>query len=197
MVTSATVPNNWMPAGVMPCACQYLQWGYWTGRVGIPNAPGVSPTYSRVDQGAINTWVAGQPTVNLPATGVGTYNGAAVGTVFNSGATYLAAGGFNQLYNFAKQTGTVNITNFDGASYQARVVGRSNTLPSVVAGSGNVFGGPLTAVSGPANRSGIVLGSFYGPAAQEAGGSFNISNFQTAAGSKYLASGIFAGKRLP
>jgi hypothetical protein len=86
MVTSATVPNNWMPAGVTPCACQYLQWGYWTGRVGIPNAPGASPTYSRVDQGAINTWVAGQPMVSIPTTGVGTYNGAAVGTVFNSGA---------------------------------------------------------------------------------------------------------------
>jgi trimeric autotransporter adhesin len=197
MVTSATVPNNWMPAGVTPCACQYLQWGYWTGLVGIPNAPGASPTYSRVDQGAINTWVAGQPTVNLPTSGMGTYNGAAVGTVFNSGATYLAAGGFNQMYNFAKQTGTVNISNFDGASYQARVVGGSNPLPSVVGGSGNIFGGALTAVSGPANRNGIVLGSFYGPGAQEAGGSFNIFDGQVPAGSKYLASGIFAGKQLP
>jgi hypothetical protein len=52
-------------------------------------------------------------------------------------------------------------------------------------------------VSGPASRNGQVLGSFYGPAAQETGGSFNISNGQVAAGSKYLASGIFAGKQLP
>ena len=59
MVTSATLgpnANSWMPAGVTPCSCQYLQWGYWTGRVGIPNTPEASPTYSRVDQAAINTW---------------------------------------------------------------------------------------------------------------------------------------------
>jgi trimeric autotransporter adhesin len=203
MVTSATVPNTGLmpPAGSglpgAPCSCQYLQWGYWTGQVGIPNTPGASPAYSRLDSGAINTWVAGQPTVNLPTTGMGTYNGAAVGTVFNGGATYLAAGGFNQMYDFAHQKGIVNITNFDGASYQAHVVGGSNPLPSVAAGSGNLFGGALAAVSGPANRGGIVLGSFYGPAAQEAGGSFNISNVQAPAGSKYLASGIFAGKQLP
>jgi hypothetical protein len=32
------------------------------------------------------------------------YNGAAICTFFNSGATYLAAGGFNQMYNFASLT---------------------------------------------------------------------------------------------
>ena len=189
MVTSATVPNNWMPAGVTPCACQYLQWGYWTGRVGIPNAPGVSPTYSRVAQGAINTWVAGQPTVNIPTTGFGTYNGAAVGTVFNSGATYLAAGGFNQMYNFAKQIGTVSITNFDGASYSAAV---SGAAVAGIPGFGGRFGGAYAGgLTGPTNRNGFVLGSFYGPSAQETGGTFGI---QSTSGLKYLASGIFAGK---
>jgi len=34
----------------------------------------------------------------------------------------------------------------------------------------------------------------YGPAAQEAGGSFGV---QSTAGPKYLASGIFAGKQIP
>jgi trimeric autotransporter adhesin len=177
MVTSATVPNNWMPAGVTPCACQYLQWGYWTGRVQrlTPSAHGFVNQF-----GSINTWIAGQPTVNLPATGVGAYNGAAVGTVFNSGATYLAAGGFNQMYNFAKQTGTVNITNFDNANYTATVLGFGNQYAS---GRGGL--------TGPANRNGFVLGSFYGPSAQETGGTFGI---QSISGPKYLASGIFAGR---
>ena len=177
MVTSATVPNNWMPAGVTPCACQYLQWGYWTGRVQrlTPSSP-----HGFVNQfGAINTWIAGQPTVNIPATGVGTYNGAAVGTVFNNGATYLAAGGFNQMYNFAKQTGTVNITQFDGANYTAAISPRT--------GGGGFFGTPNPF----GNRSGAVNGSFYGPSAQETGGTFGI---QSISGPKYLASGIFAGK---
>jgi trimeric autotransporter adhesin len=177
MVTSATVPNaiqSLLPSGVTPCACQYLQWGYWTADVGTPNTAGTG--YSRVDQGAINTWIAGMPTVTMPTTGVGTYNGAAVGTVFNNGATYLAAGGLNQTYNFGSLSGTLNITNFDGANYT-----------SSVSGSGNAFAGSLT---GPANRSGAVFGKFYGPSAVETGGTFNI---QSTTGLKYLASGIFAG----
>jgi hypothetical protein len=174
MVTSATVPNNWMPAGVTPCACQFLQWGYWTGQVHTPNSDFSAAT--RTDRAFINTWVAGVPTVTMPTTGVGTYNGAAVGSVFNNGATYMAAGGFNQSYNFASQTGSVKIANFDGANYAASV-----------AGSGNTFGGSL---GGP-NRSGNVIGRFFGPGAVETGGAFNILN---TSGPKYLASGIFAGK---
>jgi trimeric autotransporter adhesin len=179
MVTSGTVPSTgWMPAGVTPCSCQYLQWGYWTGQVGTPNTTGTG--YSRIDTAAINTWVAGTPTVNLPTTGTGTYNGAAVGTVYNGGATYLAAGNFNASYSFANHMGSVGINNFDGASYSA-----------TVNGSGATYSGNLTGAGGFANRSGPVVGSFYGPGAVETGGSFNI---QATSGPKYLASGIFAGR---
>ena len=44
---------------------------------------------------------------------------------------------------------------------------------------------------GPTNRNGAVLGSFYGPSAQETGGTFGI---HSTSGPKYLASGIFAGR---
>jgi hypothetical protein len=176
MVTSGTVPNNsWMPPGITPCSCQYLQWGYWTGQV--PSTATTGLGVARTDRAFINTWIAGQPTVTMPAGGVGTFNGAAVGTVFNNGATYLAAGGFNQTYNFGSRSGTLNITNFDGQNYT-----------STVSGSGTQFSGRLT---GPANRSGAVAGSFYGPSAAETGGSFNI---QSVSGLRYLASGIFAGR---
>jgi hypothetical protein len=180
LVTSATVPStSLLPAAVSYCACEYLQWGYWTGRVETPNSAMTAAT--RNDFAAIDTWVAGQPTVNMPTVGVGSYNGAAVGTVYNGGATYLAVGGFNQTYNFGSRTGTVNITNFDGASYAA-----------AVSGSGSAFAGALKGSFG--NRNGAVAGSFYGPGAVEAGGSFNIYNGQPAANAKYLASGIFAGR---
>ena len=132
---------------------------------------------NRTDRAFINTWIAGMPTVTMPTGGVGAFNGAAVGTVFNNGAAYLAAGGFNAMYNFGSRTGSLNITNFDGANYT-----------SAVSGSRNQFSGALT---GPANRSGSVAGSFYGPSAVETGGSFNI---QSTSGLKYLASGIFAGR---
>jgi hypothetical protein len=181
MVTSATVPNNWMPAGVTPCTCQFLQWGYWTGQVLTPNAGLTAST--RDDRAYINTWIAGQPTVTMPTTGMGNFNGAAVGTVFNgaNGATYLAAGNFNQTYNFGSMTGTVNITNFDGQNYTAAVSGSS---------TGPIFGGALTSATAP-NRNGVVIGSFFGPNAVEVGGSFNI---HATSGPAYLASGIFAGR---
>ena len=179
MVTSGTVPNNsWMPSGVTPCSCQYLQWGYWTGQVTSTATQGLG--VARTDRAFINTWVAGMPTINMPTSGVGTYNGAAVGTVYNGGASYLAAGGFNQTYNFGAHTGTINITNFDNANYVGSL-----------SGSGSAFAGPLT---GPPDRNGAVVGSFYGPSANETGGSFNISNRQSAPALKYLASGIFAGR---
>jgi hypothetical protein len=178
MVTSGTVPgaiDSILPSGVTPCTCQYLQWGYWTGQVTSTPTQGLG--VNRTDRAYVNTWLAGTPTVTMPTSGVGTFNGAAVGTVFNNGASYVAAGGFSQTYNFGSQTGTVNITNFDGANYSA-----------AVAGAGHVFAGSLT---GTPNRSGTVAGSFFGPLAAESGGGFSV---QSTAGAKYLASGIFAGR---
>jgi hypothetical protein len=177
MVSSGTVPgaaNSLLPAGASFCACQFLQWGFWEGNITSINQGGPSNT---TQSAYINTWLAGQPTVTLPTSGVGTYNGAAIGTIFNNGATYLAAGGFNQTYNFGANSGAVNITNFDGANYAA-----------AVSGSGNIYSGAFT---GTPNRTGAVVGSFYGPGAVETGGSFAI---QSTAGAKYLASGIFAGR---
>ena len=121
--------------------------------------------------------LAAMPTVTLPTSGVGTYNGVAVGTVLNNGATYLAGGGFNQTYNFGTLTGTANITNFDGANYSAALTG-----------SGTVFTGNL---SGVANRTGILAGTFFGPSAAVTGGGFAIQNNS---GPPYVVSGAFAGK---
>jgi trimeric autotransporter adhesin len=118
MVTSTTVPNainSILPSGVTPCACQYLQWGYWTGTVAETNSSNTA--VNRYDVGY--TWMAGQPTVTMPTTGTGTYSGAAIGTVNNNGAAYLAGGGFSQTYNFSSNTGNVSITNFDGTNYSA------------------------------------------------------------------------------
>jgi hypothetical protein len=187
MVTSATVPNtSWMPAGVTPCACQYLQWGYWTGQVQTPNAALTAAT--RNDRAFINTWIAGMPTPvgdlnTLAAQAVtGTYTGAAIGTVFNNGASYLAAGAYNGSYNFGTQIGTVAISNFDGKSFST-----SGRAP--LTGANYTFAVTPTASSPVA---GTVNGTFYGPLAAETGGNFAV---HAVAGPTYLASGIFAGKR--
>jgi hypothetical protein len=116
------------------------------------------------------------PTVTLPTTGIGTYNGVAVGAVLNNGTSYLAGGGYNQTYNFGTLTGTANITNFDGANYSAPLTG-----------SGTIFTGNLT---GPASRTGVIAGTFFGPNAAVTGGGFGITN---PAGT-YVVSGAFAGR---
>ncbi len=118
----------------------------------------------------------GVPTVTAPTSGVGTFNGTANGTVFNSGAKSVASGGFSETFDFAARTGSLNITNFGGANYSA-----------AISGSGNTYGGTLT---GPAGRSGPLSGTFFGPVAAETGGSFQL----TTASKSFLASGIFTGR---
>src|SRR5439155_26459596 len=120
------------------------------------------------DRGHINTWVAGVPTPigdlnTLAAQAVtGNYAGHAIGSVFNNGASYLAAGGFNGTYNFATQNGTFAISNFDGhtfaASGKAPLTGAAYTFSLAAPG---VTG----SVNGPFYRAGA-------NAAKETGGSF-------------------------
>ena len=166
-----------MPTGVTPCACQFLQWGYWTGQVPSTTTSGLG--VARTDRAYINTWLAGTPTVTLPTTGHGTYTGAAIGTVFNAGATYLAAGGFTGTYNFGTQSGTMTISNFDGKTFSA-------TGSAPLTGANYTFNVAQTGVAGS------IKGTFFGPNAKETGGNFAV---HTTIGPTYLASGIFAGKQ--
>src|SRR5262249_39668800 len=133
----------------------------------------------RQDEAHINTWVAGIPSTTLPATGVGTFSGNALGAVLNNGASYLASGGFTNTYNFATHTGAVTINNFDTRSFSATVNG---------VGAG--YSGRLT---GPSGFAGAVNGPFYGNQfnnpATETGGNFAIQ------GPAYKAAGVFAGIR--
>ncbi|HEV8678720.1 MAG TPA: hypothetical protein VGQ90_05040, partial [Stellaceae bacterium] len=179
---AAGMPNSLLPSGASYCQCQYLQWGYWGGDLQVTSSD--TPA-SRIDRGHINTWVAGVATPlgdlnTLAGQGVtGTYNGAATGSVYNNGASYLAAGGFTGTYNFGTQTGSFAINNFDGRSFAA-------------SGSAPLAGANYSAsVNSPGVR-GSINGTFYGPMAAETGGSFAV---QTTAGPAYLASGVFAGKR--
>jgi trimeric autotransporter adhesin len=177
MVTSGTVPTNQLLPNGLCQQCQYLQWGYWTGVIDTLNASGTAVV--RQDLAHINTWIAGIPAVNIPTTGVGTFTGNALGSVFNNGASYLASGGFRNSYNFGTQTGTVAISNFDGRNFAGTVQAFGNGLYQ-----GSVSGSGLT---------GQAIGQFYGPGAPETGGMFGVHS--PAGVPTYLASGIFAGRR--
>jgi hypothetical protein len=181
---AAPPPSSLLPAGASYCQCQYLQWGYWGGDItststSDSNAP-------RIDRGHINFWTAGPVTpladINkLAAQGaVGNYTGHMIGSVFNNGAQYTAAGGVAATYNFGTQMGSFSVINYDGRSFTT--TGRPAT-----SGASYQFG--ITNVPG---LTGSINGGFYGPMAAETGGNFK---FQTTAGPTYLTSGIFAAKR--
>jgi hypothetical protein len=176
MVTSGTVPsNNLLPSGLCN-SCQFLQWGYWTGELRTPNAAGTAVI--REDYAHLNPWVAGVVSTSLPATGIGTFSGNALGSVVNSGASYLASGGFTNIYNFGNHTGAFTISNFDGKTV-------TGTVNGIGAGySGSLSGSGLT---GAAN--GTFFGNLPGNPATETGGNFALR------GPAYLASRIFAGHR--
>jgi hypothetical protein len=176
MVTSGVVPsNNLLPSGLCN-SCQFLQWGYWTGELRTPNAAGTAVV--REDYAHLNPWVAGVVSTSLPATGIGTFSGNAFGSVVNSGASYLASGGFTNTYNFGNHTGAFTISNFDGKTVAGTVNGIGAGYSGALAGSG---------LTGSANGS--FFGNLPGNPATETGGNFALH------GPAYLASGIFAGHR--
>jgi trimeric autotransporter adhesin len=180
---AAGAPTSLLPQGASYCQCQFLQWGYWGGDLTTPNP--ANPAAPRVDRGNINTWVAGVATplgdLNslISQSATANYTGHAVGSVFNNGASYVAAGGFTGTYNFGTQSGVMSVNNFDGHSFVA-----SGKAP--LTGASYTFSGNAPGIQGSLN------GTFYGPNAAETGGNFG---FQTTVGPSYIASGIYAGKR--
>ena len=144
MVSSgaAGAPATLLPAGASYCQCQYLQWGYWGGDLTTANTS--QSGAPRIDRGDINTWVAGVATplsdLNslISQSATATYTGHAIGSVFNNGASYVAAGGFTGTYNFGTQTGTMAVNNFDGhnfvASGKAPLTGANYTFAAQCAG---------------------------------------------------------------
>jgi hypothetical protein len=108
--------------------------GYWTDALDTPNAAGTAP--ARQDAAHINTWVAGMPSITLPATGVGTLSGNALGSVVNGRASYLAAGGFTNSCDFGTHTGTVTISDFDSKTVIGTANGVNAGYSGTLSGSG-------------------------------------------------------------
>jgi hypothetical protein len=176
MVTSGTVPMNTLLPNGLCSSCQFLQWGYWTGALDTPNAAGTAVV--RQDVAHLNPWVAGVVSTSLPATGIGAFSGNAFGSVVNSGASYLASGGFTNMYNFGNHTGMFTISNFDG-----------KTVSGTVNGLGAGYSGSLSGSGLTGSAKGSFFGNLPGNPATETGGNFALQ------GPAYLASGIFAGHR--
>ncbi len=157
--------TNFVPGNVNICACKFLEWGYWGGRLRYQD-PQASPGQSRRDFFHLGTWVAGNPSTNIPTTGAATFNGHVIGNVAKivAGQTqqYVAAGNYAQTWDFSTRTGSAQITNFDGNTINAPTLSAS-TNPGNFSGVINgAFAGKITGtfVSGPQNPVQGVVGKF-------------------------------------
>ncbi|HUA54741.1 MAG TPA: FecR family protein [Candidatus Sulfotelmatobacter sp.] len=200
LVSSSTVPIDFQTfagQGVTACTCSFMQWGWWIGEV----QNGGGGQFERF----LGTWVVGNlPNASeIPQTGMATFNGHAIATVtygpagasVNSGQVgrYIAAGNYQQVWNFGSASGTATISNFDrgGAPGAAGLnltgtVSAPGGLSNQVNFTGSVAGG---GVSGP------LAGSFYkniktGDPTAGVGGSFALSG--TINSKFYGAGGTFA-----
>lgn len=174
LASAAGLPLQGTPGA---CACEFLTWGWWASS--IPQ-----PGHSYRSYDAVGTYVAGKltPAVQMPQTGSATYSGFMAGVASSQGNIYAAAGTYQNAWNFGTRSGVFNGT-FDGRSY-------SGSTQAVVGSGGQTFTGSFSG----GNRSGSLDGAFFSSPADAAkyqAGTFSIGSD----GSRYKATGVFAGQR--
>ena len=133
------------------------------------------------------------PISGLPATGTALFTGNAAGIFVNTvGAAYATDAAMSANVNFANRTvgfattGTIAVPVYgSGATVSAPLLNMSGNL-SYAAGSSNFSG----AVSTTGGMTGAAAGTFYGPNANEIGGTYGVGNAQIGA-----MIGGFGGKR--
>ena len=186
-------PDAITNAGVGCVQCQFLSWGFWAGELNDTATPDVITVAQLVP------FVAGQmpgtPELGAVSGLTATYQGNVVGAIHDgTGHLSMAQGTFNA--NFTINSGSsVTMNNFMGH------LGRTGAAADVITftadtasatfnatSSDNRFAAPLMATGG--FSSGTLQGSFFGPAAEELGGS--ITGTLTDGGQ---AAGVYFGKR--
>ncbi|MFC3230256.1 FecR domain-containing protein [Marinibaculum pumilum] len=114
LVTAASVDPAQL--GLQPCECAFLDWGFWSGAVSLQD--------DSEERYHMASWVAGElPSLaQIPTTGTASYGGHIIGSVFNDGANYIAAGQMGANWNFAERAGGFEVTGFDAANYTGQLV---------------------------------------------------------------------------
>jgi hypothetical protein len=176
------------PCPTSPCGWNYQSYGVWIN--GIDATTGLGNGTA----GAISVGSA-TPVSGMPATGTATFVGTAGGLYVSPiGAASFTIADMSASVNFGTRavgfsTTSTNLTN-NFTSFTARNdLNMSGTL-SYASGT-NAFSGTLTAAGAGSGLSGNAVGKFYGPTANEIGGTYAI---KAGSGLESLIGG-FGGKR--
>lgn len=155
----------------------YGAWGAW-GNVGVGG--------NAVSIGALS------PSSGIPTSGSAVFTGGANGYLISGQNSYLTSSNMTATVNFATQSvvfstsGTTAIGRIGGAVVDAAGSNLTGSM-SYVSGR-NLMTGSVTSSNG---MSGNIIANFYGPAANEIGGTFGLT--QSTTGSSLV--GGFGGKR--
>jgi trimeric autotransporter adhesin len=174
--------QGFLPTGVSYCDCPASTFGYW-------GMDFVRQTGER-DRVHLGQFVAGMipSAAEIPAAGIATYAGHAVGDVVRGSLRYKAAGSFTMSYDFAMMFGNWQVSNFDSGTLSGSV----STSP----GFNNRYSGGFTGNFGGDTISGGISGAFFksptNPAA-ETGSQFSGSG--AVGGQPYAVRGVTQGRQ--
>jgi hypothetical protein len=176
------------PCPSNPCGWNYQSYGVWISGIDATTGLG-NGTAGSISVGSAT------PISGMPATGTATFIGTSGGLYVSPvGAAAFTIADMSASVNFGTRavgfsTTTTNITN-DFTSFTARNdLNMSGTL--TYASGTNSFNGALSAAGVGSGLSGNAVGKFYGPTANEIGGSYLL---RAGSGLESLIGG-FGGKR--
>jgi len=113
------------------------------------------------------------PAASVPATGSATFNGSTIGVGGATGGStaYALQGKAQIVANFATQSATTNLTSLSTQNISTNVIGSLPDLTGTSTISGNAYTGSIAGTG----LTGTINGNFYGPAAQETTGVWQVS----------------------
>jgi len=178
---------------VTPCECEYLSFGVWGGTYEWGDDSSFPGRQEEVHMG---TWVAGGPVRIEEIAGMkgrAYHQGHVFGTVaLGDGTQYLAAGNYQQMFDFATDRGAYRVTDFDGRNYNNGTI-----IPSNPENGGAHFRTQVPAFSQDGFAA-TVNGSFFpggGDPVAQAGGSVLFTDTQDI--KNYTGVTTFAADRVP
>jgi len=160
---------------------------------GFPDTTGAAITQSigaqSLNSAAYGLWASGDsattgragtvafgnltPAASVPATGSATFNGVTAGTggATSGNAIYALEGKVQIIANFATHSATTNLTSLSTQNISTNAVSSLPDLTGASTISGNAYAGPIAG----AGLNGTINGNFYGSAAQETAGVWQVS----------------------